>query len=81
MVSEGVPGGPASRRRTHPLGLLQLIRQLLQCCGVPLSHVLDLGFVVSRLLINGLLQLSDLLLSFSSANRNEKVTCVFLLMF
>lgn len=76
-LSDGAPGGPAPRRRTHPLGLLQLIRQLLQGCGVSLPHVLDLGFVVPRLLVDGLLQLGDLLLSFGSASRNEKVTCLY----
>lgn len=48
---------------THPFGLVKLLRQFLQCCCMPLSHFLDLGFMVFGLLIYGLLQLCNLLFS------------------
>lgn len=72
---EGATGGsapwsPSAGEEPHPLGLLQLIRQLLQRRGVSLPHVLNLRVVVSRLLIDGLLQLGHLLLSFGSAKKN-----------
>lgn len=48
----------------YSLGLLQLLRDLLQSCAVPLSHLLDLRLMVFHLVIDGLLQLCHLLLSF-----------------
>ena len=56
----------------HPLGLLQLLRQLLQGGGVPLPHVQDLGLVVLGLLVDGLLQLSHLLLSLGPGEHGQK---------
>lgn len=48
----------------YSLGLLQLLRDLLQSSAVPLSHLLDLWLVVFHLIIDGFLQLCHLLLSF-----------------
>ena len=61
-------GGPP-----HPLGLLQLLRQLLQGAGVPLPHVQDLGLVVLGLLVDGLLQLGHLLLSLGPGEHGKKL--------
>lgn len=47
---------------THPLELLQLLRELLHRLGVLLPHLLDLGLVGPRLLVQGLLQHRHLLL-------------------
>lgn len=48
----------------YSLGLLQLLRDLLQSGAVPLSHLLDLRLMVFGLVIDGLLQLCHFLLSF-----------------
>ncbi len=45
----------------YPLGLFQLLRQLFQSSGMPLSHLLNLSFVIFSLIIDGLLQLCNLL--------------------
>lgn len=47
---------------THPLELLELLRELLHRLRVLLPHLLDLGLVGSRLLVQGLLQHCHLLL-------------------
>lgn len=59
---------------SHPLGLLQLLRQLLQRSCVSLSHVLDLSLVVFGLLVQGLLQLGHLLLSFAPEFQTQGVS-------
>lgn len=48
----------------HPLGLLQLLRQLLQGRRVSLPHVLDLSFMVLRFFLKSLLQLCHFLFTF-----------------
>lgn len=47
----------------YPLGLLELLVQLLHSLAVLLSQVLDLSFVVPPLLLHGFLQRSHLLLT------------------
>lgn len=48
--------GPGCQGRLpHPLGLLQLLRQLLQGRRVSLPHVLDLSFMVLSFFLKGLL--------------------------
>lgn len=47
---------------TYPLELLQLLGELLHRLGVLLPHLLDLGLVGPRLLVQGLLQHRHLLL-------------------
>lgn len=59
----GWPGSPGAGL-PHPLGLLQLLRQLLQGRRVSLPHVLDLSFVVLSFLLKSLLQLCHFLLTF-----------------
>lgn len=52
----------------HPFSLLQLLGELLQRSGVPLSHVLDLSFVVLSLILQSLLQLCHFLLAFCAGD-------------
>lgn len=49
---------------THPFSLFQLLRKLLQRRGMPLSHVLDLSFVVLSFVFECLFQLCYFLLTF-----------------
>lgn len=51
----------------YPLGLLQLLGQLLQGGAVPLPHLLDLGLVVLGFFVDGLLELGHLLLALGPA--------------
>lgn len=53
-------------RGPHPLGLLQLLRELLQGCRMSLSHVLDLSFMVLCFFLKSLLQLCHLLFPFGA---------------
>ena len=52
----------------YPLGLLQLLRQLLQGGRMPLPHVLDLSLVALRFLLESLLQLRHFLFSFCTTD-------------
>lgn len=56
----------------YPLCLLQLLGQLLQGRAVSLPHVLDLGLVVFRLFVDGLLEFCDLLLALGPAGSESK---------
>lgn len=58
-------GRPALRAGLpHPLGLLQLLRQLLQGGRVSLPHVLDLSLMVLSFFLKSLLQLCHFLFTF-----------------
>lgn len=57
----------------YPLGLFQLLRQLLQCSTVPLSHLLDLSLVVFSFLLDGFLQLRNLLFTFGPTPNRDRV--------
>lgn len=48
---------------SHPFGLFKLLRELLQGSSMPLSDLLDLGFMVFGFLFNCFFQFSHLLLS------------------
>lgn len=53
-----------TRQGPHPFSLFQLLRKLLQRRGMPLSHVLDLSFVVLGFVLESLFQLCYFLLTF-----------------
>lgn len=59
----GRPGSPGAGL-PHPLGLLQLLRQLLQGRRMSLPHVLDLSFMVLSFFLKSFLQLCHFLLTF-----------------
>lgn len=68
-------GIPVIGERRYPLGLLQIFGQLLQGGGMPLSHLLDLRFVVFSLLLDCLLQLCNLLFALCPTKSRYRTKC------
>lgn len=55
----------------YPLGLLQLLGQLLHGLGVLLPHLLDLGLMGLGLILQGLLQDAHFLLTFRPGKKTH----------
>lgn len=60
--------------KVYPLGLLQLLVELLHHLAVLLPQLLDLGFMVTSLLLHGLLQRRHLLLALRPDGHRENIS-------